>query len=61
MEDSAMKKIEYMKPAMRMVEIQQRHIICDSPLGYDGYNGQSLGTYRNSGDEITDGEEDEIF
>ena len=48
-------KREYMKPAMLMMEIQQSHIICGS------YDGKSLRTYRNSGDEITDEDEDEIF
>ena len=48
-----MKKRQYMKPAMWIMEIQQSHIICGS------YDGKSLGTHRNSGDEITD--EEDIF
>lgn len=33
MEDTDMKK-DYMKPAMRVVQLQQQHIICSSPDGY---------------------------
>lgn len=51
-------KRQYMKPAMREVEIRHQHIICTSP---NGYNGQSLGTYRDSGDKITDSDEGDIF
>ena len=42
-------KKEYMKPAMRVVKMQQRHIICTSP---GGYNGQSMQIY--SSDAIDD-------
>ena len=38
-----------MKPAMRVVKMQQRHIICTSP---GGYNGQSMQIY--SSDAIDD-------
>ena len=51
-------KRQYMKPAMREVEIRHQHIICTSP---NGYNGQSLGTYRNAEDQITNSDEGEIF
>ena len=51
-------KKEYLKPTMRVVKLQHQHIICTSP---GGYNGQSLGTYRGSGEQITDGDEDDIF
>ena len=51
-------KREYMKPAMRVVKLQHQHIICTSP---GGYGGHTLGTYRDSDEQITDGEEDEIF
>ena len=37
-----MKKQAYMKPAMRVVKIQQQHIICASP---DNLDGQSLQMY----------------
>lgn len=30
-------KKAYEKPAMRVVRIQQQHIICTSPGGYDGH------------------------
>ena len=43
-----MNKKEYMKPAMRVVKMQQRHIICSSP---NNYNNQSMQMYN---DEITD-------
>ena len=51
-------KRKYMTPAMRVVEIRHQHIICTSP---NGYNGQSLGTYRDTEDKINVGEEGEIF
>ena len=51
-------KREYMKPAMRVVEIQQHHILCGSP---NGYGGQSLGTFRDTGDIVGDGDEDTLF
>ena len=51
-------KREYMKPTMRVVEIQQHHILCASP---GGYGGQTLGTYRTGDDIITDGDEDTLF
>ena len=41
-------KKEYMKPAMRVVKMQQRHIICTSP---NNYSGQNMKMYN---DEITD-------
>ncbi len=47
---------QYMKPTMRVVEIRHQHFICTSP---DGYDNQSLGTYRGSGEEVT--EEKDIF
>ena len=51
-------KKEYMKPAMRVVLIQQHHILCGSPGGYDG---KSLGTYRGGEDTVTDDDEDTLF
>ena len=36
-------KKKYMKPTMRVVKIQQRHIICASPNGYDGQNVKMRG------------------
>ena len=41
-------KKEYMKPAMRVVKMQQRHIICTSP---GGYNGQSMKMYNDAIDD----------
>ena len=32
----AMNKQAYIRPTMRMVKIQQQHIICTSPNGLDG-------------------------
>ena len=49
-------KRQYMKPAMQVVKLQQQHIICSSP---DGYDSKSLDTYRDDGDEVTD--EGDIF
>lgn len=34
-----MKKKDYKKPTMRVVEIQQSHIICNSPPYDPGYGG----------------------
>ena len=42
-------KKQYNKPAMRVVKMQQRHIICTSP---NNYNNQSMQIYSN--DEIDD-------
>ena len=39
-----MNKKEYNKPAMRVVKMQQRHIICTSPGGNDGKRMQ---IYKN--------------
>ena len=36
---------------MRVVKIQQRHIICASP---DGYNGQNIKMRGGSGNQIDD-------
>lgn len=47
-----MKKKQYMKPAMRVVRIQKRHIICTSP---GGYGSRSVGI-QSSG--TIDDEED---
>lgn len=44
-------KRQYEKPAMRVVRIQQQHIICTSPGGYDG---RSVGI---QGDTIDDEED----
>ena len=41
-------KKQYMKPAMRVVKMQQRHIICTSP---GGYNGQSMKMYNDAIDD----------
>ena len=46
-----MKKQAYMKPTMRVVKIQQQHIICTSPNGYDQ---QSPQMHRGSGNQIED-------
>ena len=52
-------KRQYMKPAIRVVAIQHRPIVCTSP---GGYNNQSLGTYRSSdSDKITDNDIEDIF
>ena len=52
-------KREYMKPAVRVVMIQQRHnLLAGSP---GGYNGKSISTYRGSGDEVTDSDIEDIF
>ena len=51
-------KREYMKPAMRVVKLQQQHIICTSP---GGYNNQSLGTYRDADEKVTDSDIEDIF
>ena len=40
-----------MKPAMRVVTIQQQHIICASPSGYDG---QPLQMQSGEGYQIDD-------
>ena len=37
-------KKQYMKPAMRVVKMQQRHIICTSPGGNDS---KSMQIYSN--------------
>ena len=37
-------KKQYMKPAMRVVKMQQRHIIFTSP---NNYNNQSMQIYSN--------------
>ena len=42
-------KKQYNKPAIRVVKMQQRHIICTSP---NNYNNQSMQIY--SDDEIDD-------
>jgi len=47
-------KKEYMIPAMRVVRIQQRHIICTSP---GGYNGQPVQMRGGSKEEQIDDEE----
>ena len=49
---------EYTKPAMRVVMLQHQQIICVSP---NSYGNKTFGTYRNSGDEITDGDEGDII
>ena len=49
-------KRQYMKPTMQVVEIRHQHFICTSP---DGYDNQSLGTYRGSGEKVT--KEEDIF
>ena len=46
-----MNKKEYMKPAMRVVKMQQRHIICTSPSGYNNHSMQMYG-----GDDAIDDE-----
>lgn len=52
-------KRQYMKPAMRVVKIQQRHyMLMASP---DGYNNKTVGTYRDSSDKITDADLDDII
>ena len=39
-------KKQYMKPAMRVVRIQQQHIICSSP--YDQQGSKSLQMYDDT-------------
>jgi hypothetical protein len=48
-------KKEYMIPAMRVVRIQQQHIICTSP---GGYNSQPVQMHRGSSEEQIDDEKD---
>ena len=49
--NATMNKQAYMKPTVRVVTIQQQHIICTSP---NGYNQQSLQMHRGSGNQIDD-------
>lgn len=46
-------KKEYMKPSMTVVRLQQQHIICQSPGGYEG---RGIPTSSGSGNQITDEE-----
>ena len=50
-----MKKL-YEKPAMRVVTIQQQHIICTSPGGYEGRGLQMRG-----GDEYQIDDEEYVW
>ena len=43
-------KKEYIKPSMTVVRLQQLHIICQSPGGYDGLGKPVIG---GSGNQIT--------
>ena len=47
-------KKQYIRPTMRVVKIQQRHIICASP---DGYNGQNIKMRGGSQDTQIDNEQ----
>ena len=49
-------KKQYMKPAMRVFKIQQRHIICSSPYDMDG---KSLQMRSGSGNQINS--EDDVW
>lgn len=44
-------KRQYMKPAIRVVEMQHRQIICTSPGGPDSYNSKTLNTNRGASDD----------
>lgn len=50
-------KKQYMKPIMRVVKIQQQHIICSSP--YNQLGSQSLQMRSGSGNQIDD--EDDVW
>ena len=45
-------KKQYEKPAMRVVKIQQQHIICTSPGGLDGQNIQMRGGTINDEEDV---------
>ena len=45
-------KKQYMKPTMRVVKIQQQHIICGSP--YNQQDGKSLQVYEDTEIESED-------
>jgi hypothetical protein len=47
-------KKDYMIPAMRVVKIQQQHIIC---ISTGGYNGQSVQMHRGSSENQINDEE----
>ena len=42
-------KKQYMKPSMTVVRLQQQHIICTSPGGYEGLGKPVIG---GSGNQI---------
>ena len=52
-------KKEYMKPTMKVVELQQHAQILAGSVG--GYGGQTIGTYRGTEDIITDDDYDTLF
>lgn len=45
-------KKQYEKPSMRVVRIQQQHIICTSPGGYDGQSLQMRGGTINDEEDV---------
>ena len=49
-------KKEYIKPSMTVVRLQQQHIICQSPGGYEG-----LGVSTKSGDGYQINNEDFVW
>ena len=53
-----MKKQAYEKPSMKVVKIQQQHIICTSP---NGMSGQTLSTYRGGSNAVTDDDGDDAL
>ena len=46
-------KKEYMKPVIRVVMLQQQHVICTSPGGHDE---QKIPTFWEEGEEPIDDE-----
>ena len=49
-------KKEYIKPSMTVVRLQQQHIICQSPGGYEG-----RGVSTKSGDDNQINNEDFVW
>ena len=47
-------KKQYMQPAMQVVAVQHPQMLCSSP---DNLNGQSVGSYSGSEEQISDKEE----
>ena len=51
-------KKSYMKPTLRVVEVQKRRLVCGSPGGYKNY---SVPLHKGGGDTIFDEDIDDII